>query len=146
MLRNGFTLVELMIVIAVMALLASVVVLMAGGISNGPGETATRFAGRLVAARDEAILTGRPMSAWMTQSGYGFDQLRDGHWQRLDRKPFEGADWGGGTTANIGSAEGRSRIRFDSLGLPDQPLELKLSRDGRASIVRIAANGDVTAR
>lgn len=143
--RNGFTLVELMIVIAVMALLASAVALTAGSVGSGPQDVATRFASRLAAARDEAILTGRPVGAWVSPSGYGFDQLREGRWERLQEKPFEGDDWGRDMAMTLSGEQARSRIRFDSLGLPDQPLQLNLSRDGRAAAVRVAANGDVIA-
>lgn len=146
MARNGFTLVELMIVIAVMALLASAVVLTAGTVGGGPQDAATRFASRLAAARDEAILTGRPMSAWVSPSGYGFDQLRQGRWERLDEKPFQGDDWGHDMAMSLAGEQARSRVRFDSLGLPDQPLQLRLSRGGSTAAVRVAANGDVTAQ
>lgn len=144
--RNGFTLVELMIVIAVMALLASAVVLTAGSVGGGPQDTATRFASRLAAARDEAILTGRPTSAWMSPSGYGFDQLRQGRWERLEERPFQGDDWGPRMAMRLAGEQARSRVQFDSLGLPDQPLQLQLARDGKAAAVRVAANGDVTAQ
>lgn len=138
--RNGFTLVEMMIVIAVTALLAGAVILAFGPVGAGPNETATRFASRMAAARDQAIMTGRPISAWVSPSGYGFDQLREGRWERLEQKPFEGNDWGAGMQVDLAS---RTRIRFDSLGLTDQPLTLRLSRDGRSAGIRIATTGEV---
>lgn len=142
--RNGFTLIELMIVIAVMALLAGVVVMTVGS-SGGPTESATRFAGRLAAARDQAILTGRPISAWISPSGYGFDQLRGGHWEPMTAKPFDGTDWGSGMQLNLtATAASRSRVRFDSLGMADQPLAMTLTRAGRSAGVRVAATGEVT--
>ena len=142
--RNGFTLVEMMIVIAVAALLAGVVVLTLPA-DKGPNEAATRFASRIAAARDQAVLTGRPISAWVSASGYGFDQLRDGRWQRLEEKPFDGDDWGPGMTVGLtGAAASRARVRFDSLGVADQTLALRLSRADRSARVRIAANGEVT--
>ncbi|HET7816203.1 MAG TPA: GspH/FimT family pseudopilin [Sphingomicrobium sp.] len=143
--RNGFTLVELIVVIAVMALLTGAVVLTVAS-PGGASDSATRFASRLAAARDEAVLSGRPVSAWVSPSGYGFDQLRGGRWQRMAERPFEGADWDKGTAVRTatGTGEGRMRVRFDSLGLPDQPVALRIERDGRAAGVRVAANGDVT--
>jgi len=143
--RNGFTLVELIVVIAVMALLTGAVVLTVAA-PAGASDSATRFAGRLAAARDQAVVSGRPISAWVSPSGYGFDQLRGGRWQRLADKPFESADWGKGATVAIAAAaagEGRTRVRFDSLGLPDQPFAVRIARDGRSANVRVAANGDV---
>jgi len=142
--RNGFTLVEMMIVIAVMALLAGVAVLTVGLPRAGPRDAATRFASRMAAARDEAVVTGRPMSAWVSASGYGFDQLRDGQWEELERRPFDGADWGPGMQVGLtGAAASRARVQFDSLGIADQPLTLRLTRADESAGVRITANGEV---
>lgn len=136
---NGFTLVELMVVIALLALAASVAMLTVGGGESEPHDSATRFAGRLAAARDEAIMTGRPVQAWVSRSGYGFDQHRAGAWQPLGQRPFGGADWPAGTTVPAAV-----RLRFDSLGLPDGPAALQLSSGARSAVVRIAANGEVS--
>ena len=141
--RTGFTLVELLVVIAIMAVMAGAVVLTFAGPGSGPTESATRFASRLAAARDEAVLTGRPVSAWVAASGYGFERYQDGQWQPLTARPFAGDDWDEGTRVD-GGDDGRARIRFDSLGLPDAPAEVRLALDGRSAAVRVAANGDVT--
>lgn len=143
--RNGFTLVELMVVIALMALMAGAVVVSAGAPGSGPSAEATRFASRVAAARDQAIVVGKPMSVWVAPSGYGFEIYQGGVWQSLSARPFTGGNWGGGTTiAFAGGAEPRQRLRFDSLGLPDRPTSVGVQRDGRTAQVRIAANGDVT--
>jgi general secretion pathway protein H len=142
--RNGFTLVELMIAILVLALAAGVVVLTVGNAGGGPREPAIRFATRVAAARDEAILTGRPMSVWVASSGYGFDRFSGGHWEQVDEKPFAGANWPNGTTlALVGAEQGRARLRFDSLGLPDSSVSFQLTREGQAARVQVFANGDV---
>ena len=143
--RNGFTLIELMVVIAVMGLLAGAVILTVGAPGGGPQPTAARFAGRLAAARDQAILTGQPISAWVSPSGYGFDRFREGHWEAMTDKPFDAANWAKGTDVGGAAAtSGRARVRFDSLGMPDQPFEIRVSRGGQAALVRVDANGDVT--
>jgi general secretion pathway protein H len=142
--RNGFTLVELMIVIAVMALLTGAVMLTTGGGGGGVVTTATKFASRMAAARDQAILGGKPISAWVTPSGYGFDRYSEGQWRQMTAKPFDGANWGYGTRVAVASADGaRGRIRFDSLGLPDRAFAVTLARGRQSASVRIAANGDV---
>ena len=143
--RNGFTLIELMVVIAVMALMAGAVIEPAGAPSSGPGAGASRFASRLAAARDEAIVSGRPISAWVAPSGYGFERYRGGAWQPVSTKPFQGDDWPLGTVVALpGDAGARASVRFDSLGLADRPGSFVLTRDGRSARVSVAANGDVT--
>ena len=145
--RNGFTLVEMMIVIAVTALLAGVVVLTVGNAGPGPREAATRFASRIAAARDEAIIGGRPISAWVSASGYGFDQLRKGHWEKLEQKPFDGDDWGPSMQVGLtGSSATRARVRFDNVGVADQALGVRLSRQGESALVQISSNGEVTVK
>lgn len=143
--RNGFTLVELMVVIAMMALMAGAVVMTTGTPGAGPSADATRFASRAAAARDEAIIDGRPISAWVTPSGYGFERFEGGRWQKMSAKPFEGDNWDRGSVVALSAgAEGRARVQFDSLGLADSPATVKLTRDQRTIEVRIALNGDVT--
>lgn len=144
---NGFTLVELMVTMLVMALLASVVMMTAGPSGASAKETATRFASRIAAARDDAVLTSRPVSVWVSPSGYGFDRLQGGHWEAMTAKPFAADDWSKGVEMAVDGAQApRSRVRFDSLGMPDQPLAIQLSADGRRAKVQIAANGDVAVR
>lgn len=142
--HNGFTLVELMVTIAILAVAAGVVVLTVGGAGGGPREPAMRLATRIAAARDQAILTGRPMSVWLAPSGYGFDRFRGGHWEQVREKPFTANDWPAGTVLTLATADqGRARVRFDSLGLPDSTARFQLSRDGQVAQVQVFANGDV---
>ena len=141
--HNGFTLVELMVVIAVMALMAGAVVVTTGGTTGGPAAAASRFASRLAAARDEAVVSGRPISAWVAPSGYGFERHQAGTWQPISAKPFQGDNWQPGTAVALPAGGARARVRFDSLGLTDRPTSFALTRDGRTARVRVAANGDV---
>jgi len=144
---NGFTLVELMVVLAIMALFAGAVVMTMGRLGGGSTDSANRLGARLAAARDEAIVSGTPIAGWVSPSGYGFDRYEKGRWEPLSAKPFEGANWDSGTKVSIGGgAEGRARVRFDSLGLPDAPLSLRLARNGEISRIDIVANGDVKVR
>jgi general secretion pathway protein H len=149
--RNGFTLVEMMIVMLVMALLATAVALTAGGGGRGVAADATRLASRIAAARETAIVTARPVGIWVSRSGYGFDLRNGGAWRPADRKPFETVDWPAGTAIaaagmagqQAGLAGGRARLVFDNLGMPDSPMRLDLSRDGRSARIEVMANGDV---
>ena len=137
---NGFTLVELLVVITVMALLATGAVLTLPPNGSEAREAASRFAARAAAARDRAVLTGQPTAVWVSPSGYGFEQWHGGKWQPLDDKPLVQTDWGASVATSVQS---RSAVRFDSVGLPDRPLELVLAENGRETRVGIAATGDV---
>lgn len=144
MARNGFTLVELMVVIALMALAAGAVVATLGSPGGGPTHAATRFASRLAATRDEAIVSGRPMNAWISASGYGFEQFRQGRWHPVSAKPFQAENWPDGISVNMSEDEqGRARARFDNLGMVDSAMTIQLVGGGQTAIVKVAANGDV---
>lgn len=150
--RDGFTLVEMLIVMLVMALLATTVVLSAGGGSGGKvSADASRLASRIAAARETAIVSARPVGIWIGRSGYGFDVRSGGAWSPVVQKPFETVDWPTGTTvAAVGMAGqqaalsgGRARLVFDNLGLPDAPMRLDITRDGQTAQIAVAPNGDV---
>ncbi len=130
-----------MVVMAVMALMAGAVVLTIGSNRGDLSETTSRFASRIAAARDEAIVGGRPVAVWISPSGYGFERYGDGRWQAFEQKPFEAHDWGKGLSATSG--EGRSRIAFDTVGLPDSGWVVSISDGDRRASVGLASNGDV---
>lgn len=141
--RNGFTLVELMVVIFLMALAAAAVVL-ASGPSDGPRDEASRFASRVAAARDTAIVTARPVRLWVRQSGFGFEEYRANAWQPASAPPLASRDWNDGTGVVLAqSRDGQGAVQFDSLGMPDAENVVTLTRAGLSANVRIAANGDV---
>lgn len=149
--RDGFTLVEMLIVMLVMALLATTVVLTAGGGGRGVGADASRLASRIAAARETAITSARPVGVWVSRSGYGFDVRAGGIWRPADQKPFETVDWPAGTAVvaagmpgrQASLSGGRARLVFDNLGLPDSPMRLDVSRDGSSAQIAVLPNGDV---
>lgn len=145
MTRNGFTLVELMVVITLVALAGATVVMTMSSGADAAGTTASRFASRLGAARDEAIITGTPVSAWISRSGYGFERLVEGQWAAIEEKPLESSDWpvgvsvGGSATA----ATERSRIRFDAMGLTGSSASLQFTDAEMRAEVRVEPSGDI---
>lgn len=136
----GFTLVELMVVIVVIGLASAAAVLAMPDPRGRLADESARFATRVRAAHDAAIVEARPVSVWVTPSGYGFDRWQAGGWAAMTDKPLTVTRWGEGTrAANIV----RERVTFDTTGLADRPLQLTLSRDGVRSTVAIEANGRV---
>ena len=136
---KGFTLVELMVVITVIALASAAAVLAMPDPRGRVFNEAARFATRAKAARDVAVVEGMPVSLWVTPGGYGFDRRAGGVWTPLADKPFRLEQWRDGTRAAIGGA--RQRIVFDPTGLADRPLSVRLTRDRASVTARIDANG-----
>ena len=140
---NGFTLVELMIVITVIGLASAIAVWSLPDRRGRLTDEALRFAARVRAAHDVAVVEASPVSIWVTRGGYGFDRRADGAWSPITAKPLRVAQWEDGTQAAIPDSSGRVRITFDVTGLADRPVELRLTRDRASSIVRIGADGTV---
>lgn len=136
--RAGFTLVELMMTLVVIGLAAGAVVLSMPDPRPAVGETAERFAARLVRAREEAILTNRIVAASADADGYRFASFDGADWTPLDG-PFTRQAWDEGVIA----PRRPIRIVFDATGGAD-PAEVSLSREGRTVSVQIDAAGEVT--
>lgn len=136
---GGFTLVELMVVILVIALAAGAAVMAMPDPAGRVRAEAARFAVRAAAARDRAIVDGRPVSLWVTPGGYGFEERRAGGWVALGDRPLRVARWEEGTRVALDAP--RARIVFDATGLADRPLAVALSRSGADAVARIEADG-----
>ena len=80
---RGFTLVELMVVLTILALAATAVVLTIPGEERSVRSEADRLAARLAAARDVAVVEGRSVAVNFAPSGYGFERRIDGAWAPL---------------------------------------------------------------
>ena len=138
--RAGFTLVELLMTVAIIGLAAGAVVLSVPDPRPSVAEDAERFAARLRRAREEAVLTNRPVAVEMTATGYGFSVFDGADWSPLTDGPFGSGAWSDGLT--VAPAE-PVRVVFDPTGVAE-PATVTLSRDGRASSVQIDGAGEVT--
>lgn len=147
--KDGFSLIEMLVVLFVMGLLAGIVVLSLPGDERVLREEAERFAARTVAARDEAIAGARPVAVVVGRAGYYFEQRQDGGWRPLDPARFGLVAWKDGTTAGVAgdgamSAEAdRQRLVFDPVGLASGDARVRLARDSRALTVSVARDGSV---
>jgi general secretion pathway protein H len=139
--QQGFTLVELMVVLVLLGLLSAAVVVAMPDPRGSLVEEAERFAATAKAARDHAILDSTGMSLRVTETGYGFDRRVKGAWQPIGQKPFADHLWKRGTTAAMGP-EGVARIVFDPTGITD-PTRIILVRGDERIAVAIPADGAI---
>lgn len=134
---NGFTLVELMVVIAIMALATSVVALSLPPSNAHVRVQAEALAARMLAARDEAILQSRDMAVTVDAQGSGVERRRRGAWQPVSERPFERSVWREGTQAS-----GPQRIVFDSVGTTE-PASVTLVDGTAQATIAISADGTI---
>jgi general secretion pathway protein H len=142
----GFTLVELMVVLALIGLAAAAVVLTMPAPDGGTRSEATRFAARVAALRDRAVIEGRAHGLWVTASGYGFERRVGDGWQPLDEGRLSRADWRRGTRVTV-DGQPQGRLSFDRVGLPSRAMTVEFAAgdSGRAR-VSIDGAGEVAVR
>ena len=140
--EHGFTLIELMVVITIIAIASAAVVLTLPDGSEKLRADAERFAGRVAAARDNAVVQARPVAVWVSPSAYGFARREQGAWRPLADKPFVTTPWRDGVTADTGGQQ--VRVSFDGTGTTAEPIAVTLVRDGRRAAVTIDAAGKVS--
>lgn len=139
--RAGFTLVELLMVVAIIGIAAGAVVLSAPDPRPSVAEDAERFAARLSRAREESILTNRPVAVEAGQAGYGFQVFDGAVWSPLGEGPFGPETWTAGTT--IAPSDAPVRVVFDSTGVAE-PASLTLTREGKSRTVVVDGAGEVS--
>ncbi|MDR6834460.1 MULTISPECIES: GspH/FimT family pseudopilin [unclassified Sphingopyxis] len=141
---RGFTLVELMVVLAIMALAATAVVLTIPGDERSARSEADRLAARLAGARDIAVIEGRSVAVNFAPSGYGFERRIAGEWQPLPGRAFAQRNWPGDVRFAVGNGQGVARILFDRVGTSPTPQTVVLSGGDAREIVRVSATGEVS--
>ena len=139
--REGFTLVELLMTVAIIGLAAGAVVLSMPDPRPAVGVEAERLAARLTAARDEAVLTNRPVAVAATADGYAFSAFDGATWTPLAEGPFKPERWEEGST--LTARPEPMRVVFDPTGTADAAV-LTLTRDGRSKTVAVDGAGQVS--
>ena len=133
---NGFTLVELLVVLTILGLMSAAVVLSMPGDRAELRQEADSFAARATAAQEQAVLASRSVSLRVDAGGYAFERRSQGEWQ-----PVSTHRWREGTRVRPDNV----RIGFDPAGLSD-PARLLLERGGESLAVDIAGDGGVHVR
>lgn len=139
--ERGFTLVELMVVLSIIAVATTAVLFALPDPGRGLRDTAEHFAAQAASLRDAAVMSASPMAIRFDRRGYHFEHYVDGGWAPTTAKPFRPVEWPDDVVARV-APEGEARIRFDSTGLTD-PTTLLLTTSGAKATVMIDAGGEV---
>ncbi|HTU12265.1 MAG TPA: GspH/FimT family pseudopilin [Allosphingosinicella sp.] len=134
--QEGFTLIELMVVLVILGLAAAAVVLAMpepGGSISGEAE---RLAARVKAVRDTAILESRAMALQIGRGGYEVARREGGVWRTEAHY-----DWVERTVPDVGGTD-QASIRFDSTGF-SEPARITLRRGEDRAVIDVAGDGGV---
>lgn len=140
--EQGFTLVELMIVLVIIGLMSAVVILTMPDPRGRLTTEAERFAARVQVARDGAVIDGRELSLTVDPLGYGFEERRRGEWRPVQERALARADWPQGTRVAIGR-DARKTIIFDTTGLASEAATVTLRREGEQVAIAIGQDGTI---
>jgi general secretion pathway protein H len=137
---EGFTLVELMVVLVIVGLVSAAVVIAMPDPRGALRGEALRLAARAEAARERAMMDNRPVAVVLKEGGYGFEWRTGGEWRPVAERPFIDQRWSEGTRAAMEGGE--SRIVFDSTGFAE-PARLNLMRGKETAQVEVTDGGRV---
>ncbi|MDH5824142.1 GspH/FimT family pseudopilin [Luteimonas sp. RD2P54] len=139
---RGFTLVELMVVLAIMGLLGAAVALTLPAQGSALADDADALAARLQRAQQEAILGTRALRVRADARGYAFSVQRFDGWQPLADAPFRPAAWSDGVAPELPRGREAVEFRFDPIGTAE-PVRIVLRQDRRRAQVTVEATGEV---
>jgi general secretion pathway protein H len=126
--QAGFTLIEMLAVLTILALATSVVMLAVPSGRPSPLHEAEQAAARFALARDEAVARARPISLQFNQGGYAIGQETARQWT-----------WSPGLSV-LSSAP---QIVFDATGFSEQEVTVTLREGSQAATIRINSDGAI---
>lgn len=152
----GFTLVELLVVVFIIGLMASVVTLQMGRQSPPAEKHASELARALTLLSRESILSGEATAWTVTGGDYAFERYRDGSWSPVEFRRISlpestpeglvlipsGDDRRGALQASREPEPGRLVV-FLPVG-EATPVEIEISGQRSLRRLTVAANGAVT--
>lgn len=140
--RNGFSLVEILVVMAILAIAAAVVVLTLPGDRSRLRREAERLASRLTHAEAQAVLLNRRLAVRIDRNGYAFRAQQLGEWQPVEQPGLSSERWADGIVPELNGAQGLV-AQFEPIGIVD-PVELVLTLDRERVQVRMTGAGEVS--
>ena len=140
---RGFTLVELVVTLAVIGLLAGAVALTLPDENSAFRRESEDFAARLSLARDEAILSVREVQVSADARGYDTSRRSFDGWKDLNTGPFKSVVWRDETRPAFPGERQQATFRFDPTG-GAQPAELQLLNRADRLRIRVDISGKVS--
>lgn len=138
--QQGFTLVELLVVITLIGLLAGAVVLSTGGLRpTDAREEVDKLRRALLRAQEAAVLGNRAIAVRVDRVGFSFEIRRLGAWQSLAGAGFPRVVFAPDVEARVGK-EGVVSVVFDNTGLAT-PASLVLVRGKKLLALDLDASG-----
>ena len=135
--EHGFSLVELMVVIAIVGLLSAVVALRLPDGGGAPFPEAQRLAEGLNAARTQAVVDARAIRVTLSSGAPIAEQRRRGRWEELPAKELGLRSWPSDVTAQP------AIMLFDPTGVVSGPETLTIARGTQAARILVSAEGDI---
>ena len=133
---QGFTLIELMVVLVIIGLATAAVMLALPDAGGSLAGEADRFAARARAARDTAILESRAVALQIGRGGYEVARRENDLWRTEAHY-----DWAQRTIPDVGGSNEAS-IRFDPTGF-SEPARVTLMRGEEHMVIDIGGDGGV---
>lgn len=142
----GFTLVEALIAIGVIALMAGLVLLATPGPDQRLAGAAERFAAFVARGGEDSVMTNRSLALRVTNEGYGFEERSETGWRAMGSgHALAFRAWPSGVSVSVSRADSLSAEQatvFDVLG-GAEPASITLRQSGREIVVRVTGDGGV---